>query len=655
MKNSMVLGVVFLFIVSFINPMVIGNKTSRDINYEEEYYFDKMFFNNNQTNCLDIEKITYVKQFSSTEIENKNNINKKTSLSISQGLMDSAWPMKCHDNRHTGRSPYSTAGNPDGVEKWRFHTDHWIEQGPVIDNDGIVYFADGYGYIFALYTNGTVKWQFETSGGILCSTPAIAEDGTIYVGDWDYFLYAITPNGTEKWRFPSGGTIATSPAIAEDGTIYFGTFSEGFFALNPNGTLKWNYHPGADVLSDPAIGDDGTIYFGCWNNNFYALYPNGTLKWSFPTGGIIKGPASIAEDGTIYFGSYDDYLYALYPDGTEKWHYPIGTGTETNPTIGSDGTIYVGDDRLYAIYPNGTLKWAFYLGPDTRIHRSSPAICDDGSIYVGTLIGNDAGGEIVAVNPDGTELWSKRIADLRVQSSPSIGEDGTVYIGSSYDMGSGYLHAFGIGSLIVDANGPYNALINEDIQFISTIWGGIPPYEYSWDFGDGNTSDEENPVHSYSEQGDYFVNLTVTDSENNISTDTTMAYIRSPPYAPEVNGPSSGYFGEEYDYNFTTIDPDDDDIWLYIEWGDNSNTGWIGPYNSGEQVVVSHTWSEEGTYTIRAKAKDIFDDESDWGTLEVTMPVNQQESEEHPLLSWWLERFPLLYQILSCVLEELNI
>ena len=31
------------------------------------------------------------------------------------GLMDSAWPMYCHDVRHTGRSPYGADGNL-GVE-----------------------------------------------------------------------------------------------------------------------------------------------------------------------------------------------------------------------------------------------------------------------------------------------------------------------------------------------------------------------------------------------------------------------------------------------------------------------------------------------------------------------------------------------------------
>lgn len=36
---------------------------------------------------------------------------------------------------------------------------------------------------------------------------------------------------------------------------------------------------------------------------------------------------------------------------------------------------------------------------------------------------------------------------------------------------------------------------------------------YEWDFGDGNTSTEENPVHTYAEPGEYSVTLTVTGTE----------------------------------------------------------------------------------------------------------------------------------------------
>ena len=40
--------------------------------------------------------------------------------------------------------------------------------------------------------------------------------------------------------------------------------------------------------------------------------------------------------------------------------------------------------------------------------------------------------------------------------------------------------------------------------------GGI--VSWSWDFGDGSTSDEQNPAHSYTEIGNYTVILTVTDN-----------------------------------------------------------------------------------------------------------------------------------------------
>jgi len=129
--------------------------------------------------------------------------------------------------------------------------------------------------------------------------------------------------------------------------------------------------------------------------------------------------------------------------------------------------------------------------------------------------------------------------------------------------------------------------------------------------------------------------------------------INRPPESPTITGETQGHYGESYDYTFVSNDPENQDIRYYIDWGDGSYEDWIGPYSSGQEITVSHTWDEENTYTIRAKAKDTLDVESQWGTLEVTMPINQQN--QFPLLELFRERFPLLYQLSIRVLEELNI
>ena len=122
-----------------------------------------------------------------------------------------------------------------------------------------------------------------------------------------------------------------------------------------------------------------------------------------------------------------------------------------------------------------------------------------------------------------------------------------------------------------------------------------------------------------------------------------------PPNIPIIDGPVSGKIGEEHEYTFSTTDPDGDDVYYWVGWGDGQTDEWIGPYESGEEVLLSHTWDEEGTFYIRVKARDGYDVESDWATLEVEMPVNQH-SYSFPLLQRLLERFPNAFPILRHLL-----
>jgi hypothetical protein len=202
--------------------------------------------------------------------------------------------------------------------------------------------------------------------------------------------------------------------------------------------------------------------------------------------------------------------------------------------IATDGTLYVGTEALRAFYPNnGTVKWSCDIGG--QMYGTFPAVSVDGTIYV------SAGGSLVAVNPDGTEKWRKILSNEQIRSSPGIGEEGQVYVGSTYSD-YGYLHAFGLGPLSAEAGGPYQGKALRPITLTGLAFGGTPPYQYYWDFGDGNTNTSINPTHTYTTAGNYTATYTITDKEGNRSTDTTLVSIDYPYPTVTITRPTNALY-----------------------------------------------------------------------------------------------------------------
>ena len=96
------------------------------------------------------------------------------------------------------------------------------------------------------------------------------------------------------------------------------------------------------------------------------------------------------------------------------------------------------------------------------------------------------------------------------------------------------------------------------------------------------------------------------------------------PSKPHIYGPSSGKPKVEYEYTFYAIDPNNDNLYYIIDWGDNNSETTIGPYRSGEKVTVAHTWNEKGIYTIKIKARDTTGFESQWATLKTNIPKSKK-------------------------------
>ena len=86
-----------------------------------------------------------------------------------------------------------------------------------------------------------------------------------------------------------------------------------------------------------------------------------------------------------------------------------------------------------------------------------------------------------------------------------------------------------------------------------------------------------------------------------------------PPDIPDQpDGPTQGVVDEELTFSGVTTDPEGEQIYYMFDWGDNTSSSWVGPYNSGVAGEASNVWTDAGEYDIRVKAKDVNGSESDW-------------------------------------------
>ena len=331
---------------------------------------------------------------------------------------------------------------------WQAKTGDAVTCSPAVGTDGTVYVGSDDNSLYAIDTNGNVKWSYAAGSAFDTSSAAIAPDGTIYAGNADGNVYAFNPSGTLRWTYavpaPSSSSgldngVSSSPAIASDGTICFHDDDGHVYALNPDGSLKWTAAVSGFSYAAPTIAPDGTVYIGTDGGSLVALNPGGAQKWAFSTpiaGEQIYTAAAIDSGGNLYFGTLSGNLYSVDPTGKLRWSYTVGNGVTSAPAL-ANGAAYFGgyDGNLYALSTaSGALLWRYSLG--TQVRASAPAVDANGVIYVGCYDHNmyavSSGGSLVRIFASGD--W--------IRSSPVIA--GTrLYFGSNdhkvyaFDIGAG--------------------------------------------------------------------------------------------------------------------------------------------------------------------------------------------------------------------------
>ena len=125
-------------------------------------------------------------------------------------------------------------------------------------------------------------------------------------------------------------------------------------------------------------------------------------------------------------------------------------------------------------------------------------------------------------------------------------------------------------------------LVNYAIQFTPITVGGVIAYE--WSFGDGESSQDQHPTHTFTEEGLYPVQLTITDIHGCqlsqvYDINIEEAFILMPNgFTPNANGMNDHFFPR---FNYIT----ELELWVFNKWGeaiyhstDRNGPGWDGTY-----------------------------------------------------------------------------
>ncbi|MCB2229106.1 PKD domain-containing protein [bacterium] len=86
----------------------------------------------------------------------------------------------------------------------------------------------------------------------------------------------------------------------------------------------------------------------------------------------------------------------------------------------------------------------------------------------------------------------------------------------------------------------------------------------------------------------------------------------APPVPSAPTGPTT--FAPNQPQNFTAAlaEPDADSLLIQFDFGDGGVTDWLGPYASGGDAIMAHTYQAAGNYEITFRVNDRYGEITDW-------------------------------------------
>ncbi|MFA5330856.1 MAG: DUF3344 domain-containing protein [Methanoregula sp.] len=339
------------------------------------------------------------------------------------------------------------------------------------------------------------------NGGIPLTT---VQNGTVTGGLWYDAYPGFATSASKTFTIPAHTSIKWARLYVD---VYCGQMTNNYrgsaaINIDANGDSTYEIQKSETfntTYSFPGDGGTGPV----WLSNHMNRVTSDYLMWYDLTGAISGNTVNVQASTTKIDSSFDGRIKAMvlvvaYDDGTAKTvKYWVNQGHDTvNPT----DTTYTG----LSSFGTSALAGGWNSANMTTIYLAS---ADGSYTFRGTTLssGTPSGSYF------GTNTWD-------ITSLLTAGQDSSL----AYDKsGSNY---FKIPLALMSVSYTGNATYNPPVAAFSTEQTSTPltvrftdestnsPTSWSWNFGDGNTSGETNPVHTFPSADTYNVSLTVSNS-----------------------------------------------------------------------------------------------------------------------------------------------
>ena len=457
-------------------------------------------------------------------------------------------------------------------------------------------------------------------------------DGSVVAWAWDFGDGTQSSEQNPQHRFPAGGTYDVTLTVTDDGDATDDAMRQISVTPQNQGPAA-SFTVSCDLLScsftDTSTDSDGTIVDWSWDFGDGAtselqdpqhLYGAGgtytvTLEVTDDDGAtgqavrqVTPNAKPLADFGFQCTGRTCQFSdQSIDPDGTiasRAWSFGDGsTSTQTNPlkTYDSDGSyavrLIVTDNRsardtvtktVTVLQPNQP-PVASFTNTCTNLSCSfSDTSTDDDGTVVSWAWDFGDGATAVSQNPshsyatEGTYTVTLTVTDDDgAASDPPASRTVSV---SPANEGPTAEFTFDCTNLVCQFSDASN-----DPDGTIAAW--------SWDFGDGSLSTQQNPQHAFASKGDYQVSLEVTDNDEATGQTSQTVSVNSVPIVSILQPANGASFnlGTTVQFQGAALDGDGDDLTLLWESSLDGSIGGGTSFTSSTLSIGAHVISFIGT------------------------------------------------------------